>query len=147
VFVTAVAMLTHLGGAVTTVDCTDPAATEVGVQVGCVSVETPGGAPLADVREGELITVRRDGELRKQVLRSSPDEFAWDLRRPLPPTWCVGYREVTPNGPVVRPDFWFDPYHRAEMSQIRSDKQWTRGFFQLYPESLVRVRYRVARPG
>jgi hypothetical protein len=33
------------------------------------------------------------------------------------------------------------------MFEIRSDKQWTRGFFRLHPDSRVRVTYRVERPG
>jgi hypothetical protein len=33
------------------------------------------------------------------------------------------------------------------MSQIRSDHQWAQGFFRLFPESVVRVRYWVDRPG
>src|SRR5262249_41167202 len=48
---------------------------------------------------------------------------------------------------VARPRFWFDPYHQAEMSQIRSDKQWARGFFRLFPDSEFQVRYWVDRPG
>jgi len=76
-----------------------------------------------------------------------PDRFAWDLTHPLPRGWQVGTREEGPAGPVVRPAFYFDPYHRARMSQIRSDHDWTRGFFRLLPTSVVRVRYRVDRPG
>jgi hypothetical protein len=76
-----------------------------------------------------------------------PDTFAWDLTKPLPAGWNVGHREQTPDGPVVRPEFWFDPYHQAEMSQVRSDHQWARGFVRLFPESRVRVRYWVDRPG
>jgi hypothetical protein len=33
------------------------------------------------------------------------------------------------------------------MYQIRSNPQWARGYCRLVPESEVRVRYRVARPG
>jgi hypothetical protein len=33
------------------------------------------------------------------------------------------------------------------MCQIRSDHQWARGFFRLYPDSIIRVRYWVDRPG
>jgi ferric-dicitrate binding protein FerR (iron transport regulator) len=122
-------------------------ATEVGVHHGLVTVATPTGEPLEVVRGGELLTIRAGGDRCKQQLPATPDQFAWDLTRPLPDDWHVGYRELTPDGPVVRPEFWFDPYHQAEMSQIRSDKQWSRGFFRLFPESVLRVRYWVDRPG
>jgi hypothetical protein len=78
---------------------------------------------------------------------ATPDEFAWDLTRPLPDGWQVGTRRRTAEGPVVEPEFWFDPYHQARMSQIRSNKEWACGFFRLLPDSILRVRYWVDRPG
>jgi len=45
------------------------------------------------------------------------------------------------------PAWWYDPYHSTEMWQIRSDKRWARGFFRLFPDSTVQVRYWVDRPG
>lgn len=139
--------LTARGGTASVILGRGRTATEVGVQVGEVQVSTPGGARLADVRGGELLTVGADGDRRKQLLPVPPDAFAWDLSGPLPAGWRVGTREVSADGPVVLPEPWFDPYHRAVMNQIRSDGQWARGFFCLTPGSVVRVRYRVDRPG
>jgi ferric-dicitrate binding protein FerR (iron transport regulator) len=121
-------------------------ATEVEVQQGSVAVSAPSGEPLAVVREGELLTVGANGARRQQPTPPTPDEFAWDLTRPLPEGWHVGSRETTPDGPVVRTARYPDPYYQhTEMSQIRSDHQWTRGFFRLFEESVVHVRYRAAR--
>ena len=122
-------------------------ASEVEVHQGRVTVSAPSGDRLADVLRGELMTVAADGEHHKKPIPTTPEAFAWDLTRPLPDGWHVGHREITTEGPLVRPEFWFDPYHQAVMSQIRSNHQWARGFFQLSPESVVRVRYRVERPG
>jgi ferric-dicitrate binding protein FerR (iron transport regulator) len=122
-------------------------ASEVEVHQGRVTVATPSGERLADVMRGEVLTVGADGDHHKKLIPTTPDEFAWDLSRPLPDGWHVGRRESTTEGPVVRPEFWFDPFHQAVMSQIRSNHQWAHGFFQLHPESVVRVRYRVERPG
>jgi hypothetical protein len=125
-----------------------PTSTEVGVQRGLVNVSAPTGRPLGEVRGGELFTVRSDGDFRKQPIPDTPEAFAWDLTRPLPDGWPVGVRDAPPGSPaVVRPELWFDPYHQKEMYQIRSDKQWTRGSFRLFPDSLVRVRYWVDAPG
>jgi len=81
------------------------------------------------------------------LLPVTPDEYAWDLSRPLAAGWHVGTRGVEADIPVVRPEWWFDPHHQTEMYQIRSDKQWSRGFIRFHPDSLVRVRYWVDRPG
>jgi hypothetical protein len=55
---------------------------------------------------------------------------------------------VTPDGPILRPEFWPDPYYQhKEMYQVRSDKRWTLGFVRLFPESVLRIRYRVDAPG
>lgn len=123
-----------------------PRATEVGVQRGELNVSALSGESLAVVRGGELLTVRADGKHNKQPIVATPDHFAWDLSRPLPEGWNVGSRELMPAGPVVVPELWFDPYHHTEMFQIRSDHQWARGFFRLFPESLIRVRYKAERP-
>lgn len=147
VLATAMATLTDLNGAITTLGHTPKGTTEVGVLQGRVTVDAPSGEPLAVVCEGEMLTVKANGSRHKQSLPTTPDEFAWDLTRPLPESWHMGTREVTPDGPVIRPRFWFDPYHQAQMSQIRSDQQWARGFFRLFPESEFRVRYWVERPG
>jgi ferric-dicitrate binding protein FerR (iron transport regulator) len=147
VLATAAATLTGLGGAVATLGYAARAATEVGVYQGQVTVSAPSGERLAVVGKGEMLTVGADGDHRKQPIPTTPDEFAWDLSRPLPDGWRVGRREVAVDGPVVRPEFWFDPYHQARMSQIRSNHQWARGFFRLHPESVVRVRYRAERAG
>jgi len=122
-------------------------ATEVGVHKGQVSVATAAGKSLGVVRGGEILTVNGEGKGRKQALPATPEEFGWDLSRPLPGDWHVGIREVTPEGPVVRPEFWFDPYHQAKMWQIRSDKQWARGFCSLHADSVIWIRYWVEKPG
>jgi ferric-dicitrate binding protein FerR (iron transport regulator) len=120
--------------------------TEVGVQSGRVSVDDSGGEPLEIVHGGEFLTVQADGNHRKKPIEPAPEKFAWDLSRPLPQGWNVGVREVTREGPIVRPVLWFDPYHKAEMYQIRSDQQWASGFFRLMPDTVFRVRYWVERP-
>ncbi len=147
VMATSAATLIGLSSTVATLDHADQGDTEISVVHGLVSVATPTGEPLAVVKEGELLTVSADGNHKKQKVPQVPDTFAWDLSRPLPSGWHVGYREVMPTGPVVRPKFWFDPYHRARMCQIRSNKDWTRGFFRLYSDSKIRVRYWVDRAG
>jgi hypothetical protein len=121
--------------------------TEVGVHQGLVTVAATTGGPPAVVRGGEMLTVQANGDQRKQVLRATPDEFALDLMRPLPNSWQVGERELTADGPVLHPQFYFDPFHYTKMWQIRSDQQWAKGFFRLFPESVLRVRYWVDRPG
>jgi ferric-dicitrate binding protein FerR (iron transport regulator) len=143
---TTVATLTGLSGAVATLGRTVRAA-EVGVHQGRVTVSDPAGAELAVVREGEMLTVHAGRALHKRPMPAAPDEYAWDLTEPLPDVWPVGRREVRADGPVVVPDLWFDPYHQAEMYQIRSHEPWSTGFFRLFPESVVRVRYRAARTG
>ncbi len=112
-----------------------------------VAVDSPTGQSLGIVRAGEILTVRADGDRTKQVTPATPDEFAWDLSRPLPSGWNVGQREETADGPVVVPEYWLDPYYQVEMCQIRSDHQWARGFFRLHPDSIIRVRYWVDKPG
>jgi hypothetical protein len=125
-----------------------PQETEVAVHRGLVSAQRPNGEPMAVVRPGETLTVGPDGEHRKCRTPVVPEEFAWDLNAPLPDSWWVGRRETTAEGPVVVPESWPDPYWRnTRMYQIRSNGEWTRGFFRMAPDSLVRVRYRVEREG
>jgi ferric-dicitrate binding protein FerR (iron transport regulator) len=138
--------LTSPGGAAVTLG-SDQDATRVGVGSGQVEVSDRSGVRLADVSEGEILTVRADGGIRKQHITPTPETFAWDLRRPLPEGWLVGYRVVGDSGPVVRPQFWHDPYHSALLCQVRTDNQWTLGFVRLHPDSLIRVRYWVNEPG
>jgi hypothetical protein len=121
--------------------------TEIGVQTGVVAVDSPSGQSLGVVRAGEILTVRADGDRTKQLAPATPDEFAWDLSRPLPSGWNVGQREETADGPVVVPEYWLDPYYQVEMWQIRSDNRWARGFFRLHPDSIIRVRYWVDKAG
>jgi ferric-dicitrate binding protein FerR (iron transport regulator) len=121
--------------------------TEVGVERGQVTVAALTGQTMAKVSEGQLLTVRADGASHLEPMQATPEEYAWDLARPLPNGWHVGYLDLTPEGPVVRPEFWYDPYHHAQMSQIRSDGQWACGFFSLWPDSVIRVRYWIDRPG
>jgi len=121
--------------------------TEVGVQNGMVAVDSPAGQSLDIVHAGELLTVHSGGDRSKQLAPLTPDRFAWDLRRPLPSGWNVGQREETAAGAYVLPDMWLDPYYQVEMCQIRSDKQWACGFVRIFPESTIRIRYWVDRPG
>jgi ferric-dicitrate binding protein FerR (iron transport regulator) len=123
-------------------------ATELEVHEGLVSALRPSGEPMAVVRQGETLTVGSDGDHRKRPTPAVPDQFAWNLNEPLPEDWHVGRREATPEGPVVVPASWPDPYWRyTRMYQIRSNKQWTRGFFRLQSDSEIRVRYRVRQAG
>ena len=146
VLATTVATLTGLGGAVTTLGHAIRA-TEVCVHQGRVTVSDPDGARLDVVGAGEQLTVRDDG-CRKCPLPEAPDEFAWDLSRPLPGEWAVGHRELAPAGPVVVPESWEDPYYNGTfMYQIRSHQPWATGFFRLHRDSVVRVRYRAADTG
>jgi hypothetical protein len=143
---TTVATLTRLGGAVTTLGHALHA-TEVCVHQGRVTVSDPDGDQLAIVGAGEQLTVREDGH-RKEPLRETPDNYAWDLTRPLPDGWAVGTREVRADGPVVVPEHWPDPYYGGtRMYQIRSHQPWATGFFRLHDDSVVRVRYRAAQTG
>ncbi len=143
---TAEAVATRLSGVVMTLGRVLQG-TEVGVLSGQVNVAAPDGESLGVVKGGELLTVGPDGRRKQPLPPLPPDQFAWDLTRPLPEGWRVGAREAEADGPFVRPRFWFDPYHGTEMSQIRSDHQWTRGFVRLYPDSVVRVRYRADEAG
>jgi ferric-dicitrate binding protein FerR (iron transport regulator) len=143
---TSEAKMNHLSGVLMMVGRTQQA-TEVGVQRGLVDVAAPSGEPMEVVREREILTVGWDGNHSKKPMPLTPDEFAWDLTRPLPKGWHIGHREITPDGPVVLPEPYFDPYHKAIMNQIRSDSQWACGFFRLFPESIIRVRYWIDQPG
>ena len=143
---TAQASLTRLSNVLVTLARTQRG-TDVLVKKGVALVDAPNGRSCGIVRAGELLTVRTDGDCSKQAILASPDKFAWDLTGPLPPGWSVGIREVSAGCPVVVPEFWLDPYYQVEMCQIRSDKQWARGFFRLHPESIIRVKYWVERPG
>jgi hypothetical protein len=114
-----------------------------------VSASHPSGEPLAVVREGESLTVFHGGDHKKKPIVPTPEEYAWNLAEPLPKGWPVGRRDLTPQGmPYVRPEFWPDPYYQnTEMYQIRSPSVWLHGFFRLAPDSVIRVRYWVDRPG
>jgi ferric-dicitrate binding protein FerR (iron transport regulator) len=145
---TARAVLPNLREVIMTLDHA-PTVTEVVVRQGSVNVAGPTGRPLDEVHGGELLTVGADGDPRKGPIPQTPESFAWDLRRPLPRGWAVGRRVVPDGGPaVVRAEVYKDPYYGGTpMYQIRSDKQWTRGFFRVDCGSLVRVGYRADRPG
>lgn len=123
--------------------------TDLEVHQGWVSASAPSGEQLAVVRAGEMLTVQADGDLRKQKTPATPEEFGWDLTRPLPDGWAVGVREDPLAGPpVVRPEHWPDPYYGGtRMYQIRSDHQWMRGFFRLEPDSRILVKYRAKSSG
>lgn len=142
---TAEAVLAGLCDVLVTID-RGPELTEVGVQSGLVSVAAPTGRRLDEVREGEMLTVSTESH-HKQPIPETPVEFAWDLRRPLPPGWAVGQRVRDAGGWVVRAEAYPDPYHGGtRMYQVRSDQTWARGFFRLAADSTVRVSYRVRAP-
>jgi hypothetical protein len=101
---TAVATLTGLSGAVTTLGHA-VRASEVYVHQGRVTVSDPDGERLDVVGAGEQLTVRDDG-CRKQRLPETPDEYAWDLTRPLPDGWAVGTRVDGAGGAAVMVRGW-----------------------------------------
>jgi hypothetical protein len=141
------ATLSGIGGAVVTLARAQQT-TEVGVQTGRAAVADAAGDPLEVVHPGEVLTVRSDGRHRKQPVEPPKEAFSWDLTKQLPEGWAVGERVVMADGrPVIRPVKWFDPYHKAEMYQIRSDHQWTRGFAKLQADTTFRVRYQVDKAG
>jgi hypothetical protein len=121
--------------------------TEVGVQLGKVSVTAPRGAALGEVDKGEILTVHSENDFQKQKIPGTPSAFDLDLRRPLPVGWAVGSRNPNHAPPVLETTYWHDPYYGKEMYQIRSNHSWARGFFRLLPDSLVTVRYKVDDPG
>ena len=141
------ATCSRLGGAVLTLSRTVQA-TEVGVQSGRAAVSNAAGDPLEVVHPGEFLTVQADGRHRKRPVEPVSETCDWDLTRPLPDGWAVGHRDVPDGGPpAIVPVKWFDPYHSAEMYQIRSDHRWSQGFARLHAGSRFRVRYWVDRPG
>jgi ferric-dicitrate binding protein FerR (iron transport regulator) len=119
--------------------------TELTVQRGQVAATAREGG-VKDVRDGELLTVAYRGPPAVRPTPVLPDTFTLDFRERLPEGWRVGQREETPAGPVLVPELWYDPYHSAHLYQIRSHHQWTRGLVRLFPDSVVRVRYRADRP-
>jgi ferric-dicitrate binding protein FerR (iron transport regulator) len=121
--------------------------TEVGVQVGRVTVSDAAGEPLEIVHGGECLTVQTDGSRKKLPIPPTPEKYVLDLSKPLPDSWNVGVLVKTESGPIVRSVRWFDPYHKAEMFQIRSDHRWAQGFFKLKPKSTFALRYRVRTAG
>ena len=124
-------------------------ATEALVYQGIATATHPTGEPLVVVREGESLTVWSDGDHRKNPIAATPEVFSWDLSQPPAEGWTTGHLGVMPDGqPVACPDYWPDPYYQnTEMYQIRSNKRWLHGFFQVHPDSLIRIRYWVDAPG
>lgn len=120
--------------------------TDVNVQRGRVAACDPNGV-RTDLRNGELLTV---GAGAAQTVRPAPilpDNFVLDFRERLPEGWRLGTREETPEGPLLVPQFWHDPYFSAKMCQIRSHQNWVRGLVRLFPDSVVTARYRADRTG
>lgn len=142
---TRVAALTP-GGGVAVAACCAADATEFQVESGRAKVSDGGGVHLSDVSGGELFTVRADGRHSKQPIPTVPDTLAVTPAQPLSAGWAVGGLEPSADGPLLSPAFWFDPYHSAVLSQIRSNNAWTRGLVRIYPDSEVSVRYRANRP-
>jgi len=118
--------------------------TEVMVQRGRVMAADRTGAVTA-VRDGELLTVDGRGGPSVRPTPILPDNYVLDFADRLPEGWRVGRREATLTGPVIVPELWFDPYHHADLYQVRSHNQWTRGLVRLFPDSVVSVRYRADR--
>jgi ferric-dicitrate binding protein FerR (iron transport regulator) len=143
---TAEALVSAVGNAFVTLTHVGQA-TEVGVHTGQVAVTAPSGEPIGSVRDGEMFTVRADGHRSKQPLPGPADTYVLDPAQPLPDGWFVGNRDARQNPPVIQPELWYDPYHKAEMFQIRSHHRWARGLFQLHADSEVCVRYRVHTSG
>jgi hypothetical protein len=141
------ATCSRLGGAVLTLSRTIQS-TEVGVQTGRASVSDAAGDPLEIVHPGEYLTVRADGRHRKQPVEPVKEDCKWDLTKPLPEGWAVGKIDAPKDGPpALVPVQWFDPYHQAEMYQVRSDHRWYQGFAKLHRGSRFVVQYRADRPG
>lgn len=143
---TAVATITTATGALLTIGHAIRA-TEVVVEDGAVTVYDPAAEKLATLGAGEMFTVKTGGQRKKQATPVTPDDYRFPIERPLPDDWETGTRKETADGPVLVPSWWFDQYHGTEMWQIRSDKQWSRGFFRLFPDSTLTARYWVEKPG
>ncbi len=141
-FLTAQALVHAIGSVLLTLTYTVQA-TEVGVHTGQVTMADSSGGMIDSVRDGELFTLRSDGRWTKQALNVTPDDYSLDLSKPLPDGWFVGRKFDELSSPVIRPELWFDPYHQAEMYQIRSHNRWAKGLFRLQADSKVTVRYRV----
>lgn len=124
--------------------CSGGRETEVMVQRGRVSVADRTGAVTA-VRDGELLTIGAHGGPAVRPTPILPDSYVLQFTERLPEGWRVGRWESMPAGPVIVPELWFDPYHQADLYQIRSHNQWTRGLVRLFPDSVVSVRYRADR--
>ncbi len=120
--------------------------TEVNVQRGRVAACDPNGV-RTDLRNGDLLTVAADARPTVRPTPILPDNFVLDIRDRLPEGWRVGSREETPTGPLLVPQLWHDPYHSAEMYQLRSHQSWVRGLVRLFPDSVVTARYRADRTG
>jgi hypothetical protein len=141
------ASCSRLGGAVLTLS-RSLQATEIAVKIGRAAVANASGDPLEVVHSGEYLTVRADGQHRKQPVEPVSERCRWDLTKPLPQGWGVGRIDTPEIGPpALVPVLWFDPYHHAQMYQIRSDHRWHKGFARLRPDSRFKVKYWVDRAG
>jgi hypothetical protein len=126
--------------------------TEVGVTQGRVHVTDASGDSLVDMGRGEVATIDTHGSAQKRnAPRHAPDEYAWDLSRPLPSGWELGQSVpdalARPFGRAVAPALWADKFIRRTCWQIRSDNRWAQGLFQIHPDTSFQVRYKVDRPG
>ena len=140
------ASCSRLGGAVLTLSRTLQAqTTEVGVQSGRVTVDDAAGEPLEILHPGEYLTVRGNGQHRKEPVKEVDVRYALPLHKPLPDGWEVG--RINPDTGFLEPQSHFDTYHQTNMIQVRSDHRWSQGFAKLQPDSRFRIRFRVARPG
>jgi ferric-dicitrate binding protein FerR (iron transport regulator) len=124
--------------------------TEVGVAAGRVQLTDPGGDPLGDMGEGEVMTVDPVGAAQRTAA-DLPETYSWRLARPLPVGWEKGVLAddplARPFGRAVAPSLWFDFHIGRRCWQVRSESRWVRGLFGVFPDSVARVRYKVDRAG
>ena len=125
--------------------------TEISVISGRVQVSTNDGQSVLQLSHGEIALVEANGMVLKQLATAAPEQYAWDLSRPLPADWRQGQvitePSAQPYGRAVVPLLMDDPYLRRTCWQIRSENRWTTGLFAFHPDTHLRIRYRVDRTG
>jgi hypothetical protein len=121
--------------------------TEIGVTRGRVRVTAPTGDRALDVDEGEVASCSPAGDFEKRDMAAVPPAYAWNLSRPLPFGWEAGRLEPAPPPAAVRAVTWFSPWTSRSEFQVRSDNAFIEGHFALTPDSRVRAKYKVDRPG
>jgi hypothetical protein len=119
--------------------------TEVGVFEGRVRMSRRDGQTLFDVNQGEVgvVSPNRVGKETRPVLTTN---YAWDFTRPLPPDWQSGKLLATPEGPAMQAEYWSEKFTPPSYA-VAGPKSWTCGHALVYPDSVLRLRYRVKRRG